>query len=149
MAVAGQFETIRDTAAKERDRTAQTLQAAIEQTNAQITGALDHAADRFRQSVAEVKDMSGQVQRELEATRQELRRGVLELPQETSETAEAMRRVVSDQIRALKELAELVSDFRRHVRRCRAGLDRRASRVRDNCDRSLRGAPAPGARSQG
>jgi hypothetical protein len=110
VAVAGQFETIRDTAAKERDRTAQTLQAAIEQTNAQITGALDHAADRFRQSVAEVKDMSGQVQRELEATRQELRRGVLELPQETSETAEAMRRVVSDQIRALKELAELVSD---------------------------------------
>ena len=110
VAVAGQFETIRDTAARERDRTAETLQAAIEQTNAQLTGALDHAADRFRQSVAEVKDMAGQVQRELEATRQELRRGVLELPQETSETAEAMRRVVSDQIRALKELAELVTD---------------------------------------
>ena len=111
-AVAGQFETIRDTAAKERDRTAQTLQAAIDQTNAQLTGALDHAADRFRQSVAEVKDMAGQVQRELEVTRAELRRGVLELPQETSETAEAMRQVVSDQIRALKELAELVSDSR-------------------------------------
>ena len=109
-AVAGQFETIRDTTARERDRTAQTLQTAIEQTNAQLTGALDHAADRFRQSVAEVKDMAGQVQRELETTRQELRRGVLELPQETSETAEAMRRVVSDQIRALKELAELVTD---------------------------------------
>ena len=67
-AVAEQFETIRGTAAKERDRTAQTLQAAIDQTNAQLTGALDHAADRFRQSVAEVKDMAGQVQRELEAT---------------------------------------------------------------------------------
>jgi hypothetical protein len=39
-----------------------------------------------------------------------LRRGVLDLPQETSETTEAMRRVVSDQIRALKELAALVSD---------------------------------------
>ena len=110
MAVAGQFETIRETAAKERDRTAQTLQAAIEQTNAQLTEALDHAAERFRQSVAEVRDMASQVQRELDATRQELRRGVLELPQETSETAEAMRRVVSDQIRALKELAELVSN---------------------------------------
>jgi hypothetical protein len=35
---------------------------------------------------------------------------VLDLPQETSETTEAMRRVVSDQIRALKELAALVSD---------------------------------------
>ena len=110
IAVAGQFETIRDTAAKERERTAQTLQATLEQTNAQLTGALDHAADRFRQSVAEVKDMANQVQRELDQTRQELRRGVLDLPQETSETAEAMRRVVSDQIRALKELAALVSD---------------------------------------
>ncbi|HLX97280.1 MAG TPA: hypothetical protein VKR62_01170, partial [Roseiarcus sp.] len=110
IAVAGQFETIRDTAAKERERTAQTLQTTLEQTNAQLTGALEHAADRFRQSVAEVKDMASQVQRELDQTRQELRRGVLDLPQETSETAEAMRRVVSDQIRALKELAALVSD---------------------------------------
>ena len=110
IAVAGQFETIRDTAAKERDRTTQTLQATVEQTNAQLTGALDHAADRFRQSVAEVKDMASQVQRELDQTRQELRRGVLDLPQETSETTDAMRRVVSDQIRALKELAALVSD---------------------------------------
>ena len=54
--------------------------------------------------------MASQVQRELDETRQELRRGVLDLPQETSETAEAMRRVVSDQIRALKELAALVAD---------------------------------------
>ena len=54
--------------------------------------------------------MSAQVQRELDQTRQELRRGVLDLPQETTETTEAMRRVVSDQIRALKELAALVSE---------------------------------------
>ena len=110
IAVAGQFESIRDTAAKERERTAQTLQTTLEQTNTQLTSALEHAADRFRQSVAEVKDMASQVQRELDQTRQELRRGVLDLPQETSETADAMRRVVSDQIRALKELAALVSE---------------------------------------
>jgi chromosome segregation ATPase len=110
VAVAGQFESIRDSAAKEREKTAQSLQAAIDQTNAHLSAALDKAAERFRQSVAEVKEMASQVQRELETTRQELRRGVLELPQETSETAEAMRRVVSDQIRALKELAALVSD---------------------------------------
>ena len=125
IAVAGQFETIRDTATKERERTVQTLQATLEQTNSQLTGALDHAADRFRQSVAEVKDMASQVQRELDQTRQELRRGVLDLPQETSETADAMRRVVSDQIRALKELAALVSDSGGGLRRRRT---ERASR---------------------
>ena len=110
VAVAGQFETIRETAAKERERTAHSLQSAIEQTNAQLSSVLDQAAERFRKSVAEVKEMASQVQHELDTTRQELRRGVLELPQETSETAEAMRRVVSDQIRALKELAALVTD---------------------------------------
>ena len=110
IAVAGQFETIRDNAAKERERTAQTLQATLEQTNAQLSGALENAAGRFRQSVDEVKEMAGQVQRELDETRQELRRGVLDLPRETSETTEAMRRVVSDQIWALKELAALVAD---------------------------------------
>ncbi len=41
VAVAGQFETIRETAAKERERTAQSLQTAIDQTNAQLTSALD------------------------------------------------------------------------------------------------------------
>ena len=110
IAVAGQFETIRDTAARERERTAQTLQTTLEQTNTQLSSALEHAADRFRQSVAEVKDMANEVQRELDQTRAELRRGVLDLPKETTETAEAMRRVVSDQIRALKELAALVSE---------------------------------------
>ena len=125
VAVAGQFETIRDTAAKERERTAQTLRETIDQTNAQISGALDHAAERFRKSVAEVKEMASQVQKELDETRQELRRGVLDLPQETSETAEAMRRVVADQIRALKELAALVSDSGADLRRRRADRGRR------------------------
>ena len=110
IAVAGQFETIRDTAAKERERTAQTLQATLEQTNAQLSGALEHAADRFRQSVAEVKEMASQVQRELDADAAGAAPRRARAAQETSETADAMRRVVSDQIRALKELAALVSD---------------------------------------
>jgi hypothetical protein len=53
--------------------------------------------------------MANEMQRELDGARHELRRGVLELPQETQEAANAMRRVVSDQIKALKELAAVVS----------------------------------------
>ena len=41
VAVAGQFESIRDAAAKEREKTAQSLQAAIDQTNAHLSTALD------------------------------------------------------------------------------------------------------------
>jgi hypothetical protein len=101
---------IRDNAGKERERTAAALQAAYDQANAQLAGVMNQVTERFKQSAADVRTMAGEIQRELEATRQELRRGVLELPQETSEQASAMRRVISDQIKALNELAGIVSN---------------------------------------
>ena len=107
--VAGQFEMIRENAGREREKTAQALQSAYDQASAQLSQIMDQAAEKFRQSVAEVKGMAGEMQRELDGTRHEMRRGVLELPQETQEAANAMRRVVSDQIKALKELAAVVS----------------------------------------
>ncbi len=45
---------------------------------------------------------------ELEATRSELSRGVMELPEETRASAAAMRRVVAEQIEALSELNAIV-----------------------------------------
>ena len=107
--VAGQFEMIRENAGRERDRTAQALQSAYDQANAQLAQIMDQAAEKFRQSVAEVKGMANEMQRELDGARHEMRKGVLELPQETQDAANAMRRVVSDQIKALKELAAVVS----------------------------------------
>ncbi len=108
--VSSQFEMIRDNAGKERERTAAALKEAYDQANAQLAGIMDQTTERFKQSAAEVRAMAGEIQRELEGTRQELRRGVLELPQETSEQANAMRRVISDQIKALNELAGIVSN---------------------------------------
>ncbi len=60
--------------------------------------------------------MTAEMQQELEATRTELRKGILELPQETADTAAHMRRVIVDQIEALAELNRIVA---RHGR----GLD--------------------------
>ena len=107
--VVSQFEMIRDHAGKERERTSQALQEAYEQANAQLSEIMNETAERFRQSVAEVKQMASEVQRQLDATRQELRRGVFELPEQTNEAATAMRRVVSDQIKALRELTAVVT----------------------------------------
>jgi hypothetical protein len=107
--VAGQFEMIRDNAGKERAKTAEALQAAYDQANAQLNEVMSKTADRFGQSVGEVRQMAAEVQRQLEETRVEMRRGVLELPDETAEAANAMRRVVSDQIKALKELTTLIA----------------------------------------
>jgi hypothetical protein len=69
--------------------------------------------ERFSETARNVREVAGEVQSSLEQTRVELKRGVLELPHETRESAEAMRRVVSDQLKALAELNEIVS---RHAR---------------------------------
>ena len=74
------------------------------------------AAERFAEVVEGLKQMTAEMQRELEATRTELRKGILELPQETAESAAQMRRVIVDQIEALAELNRIVA---RHGR----GLD--------------------------
>ncbi len=74
------------------------------------------AADRFAGIVQSMKQMASEMQHELETTRTEMRRGVLELPQEAAESTAQMRKVVVDQIEALAELNRIVA---RHGR----GLD--------------------------
>jgi hypothetical protein len=67
------------------------------------------ATERFTEIVQSMRQMAAEMQRELDNTRQELRRGILELPQETAETAAQMRRVIVDQIEALAELNRIVA----------------------------------------
>jgi hypothetical protein len=56
-----------------------------------------------------MKQMASEMQLELEATRNELRRGVLEMPQEAAENTAQMRKVIVDQIEALAELNRIVA----------------------------------------
>jgi hypothetical protein len=53
--------------------------------------------------------MAAEMHNELEATRNELRRGVLEMPQEAAENTAQMRKVIVDQIEALAELNRIVA----------------------------------------
>jgi hypothetical protein len=55
-----------------------------------------------------MRETAKEVGTELEATRSELARGVMELPEETKTSAAAMRRVVAEQIEALSELNAIV-----------------------------------------
>src|SRR6476659_1429906 len=76
---------------------------------------LTQAAERFAEVVQGLKQMTSEMQRELDATRTELRKGILELPQETAESAAQMRRVIVDQIEALAELNRIVARHGRHL----------------------------------
>ena len=71
--------------------------------------------ERFADVIDGLKQMTAEMQRELEATRAELRKGILELPQETAESAAQMRRVIVDQIEALAELNRIVARHGRNL----------------------------------
>ncbi len=76
--------------------------------SAEISAAIDDATQRFSEAADAMRVTAEAVRSELEETRTQMRRGVLELPDETHQSATAMRRVVADQVAALRDLSDIV-----------------------------------------
>jgi hypothetical protein len=114
--IAENFDTIRTSLEEERKRTAETMHSVYDQASSEAHAMLAEATERFSEMIEGLRRMASEMQNELEATRGELRKGILELPQETADSAAQMRRVIVDQIEALAELNRIVA---RHGR----GLD--------------------------
>ncbi|MCC2112094.1 MAG: antitoxin, partial [Hyphomicrobiales bacterium] len=107
--VAEEFDKLRLTAGLEGQKASEAVHAAREQMISEMTEALGSATERFATAAKEMRNVAREMQRELESTRAEIKRGVLDLPEETKTSTAAMRRVVSEQIRALNELSEIVA----------------------------------------
>jgi hypothetical protein len=107
-AITEQFEAIRSTTGKERERTAHALRQAYEQVAAEVGGELTKVTTQFQTAAEELRSMTATIQSELETTRAELKRGVIDMPRETQEATAAMRRVVAEQIKAVNDLSGLV-----------------------------------------
>ena len=114
-AISEQYERVRENAEEERERATGAMRALYEQTAGDTQTLFRNANERFAEAVQGMKQMAAEMQRELEATRSELRRGVFELPQETAESAAQMRRVIVDQIEALAELNRIVARHGRNL----------------------------------
>jgi len=104
-----QYEVVRKTAEEERTRTGEALTAAYDEAFTQVQSIFTESTARFSEVMHGMKQMAAELQQELEATREQLRRGVLELPQETADSTAQMRRVIVDQIEALAELNRIVA----------------------------------------
>ena len=104
-----QFEVARASAEEQRRLTGETLNTVYQETAGEVQAMFTQSADRFTEIMQGMKQMAAEMQGELEATRAELRRGVLELPQETADNAAQMRRVIVEQIEALAELNRIVA----------------------------------------
>jgi hypothetical protein len=108
-------EPVRENAETEQRRTMESMRQIYETATGDAQSMFQGASERFSEIVQGMKHMAGDMQRELESTRQELRRGILELPQETAESAAQMRRVIVDQIEALAELNRIVARHGREI----------------------------------
>ena len=74
----------------------------------EISEAIEDATSRFDDAVTAMRSAAASMRIELEDTRTQMRKGILELPDETEKNASAMRRVVTDQIAALRDLSAIV-----------------------------------------
>lgn len=75
----------------------------------EVKVAMDDTNARFSASSDAMRTAAAEVRRDLDETREQMRRGVMELPEETRQSADSMRKVVADQIAALRDLSEIVS----------------------------------------
>ncbi len=102
-------ELVRTTSEQERQRTMDALRILFEETTGEIQALFSQAAERFNQVVREMKASAAAVQRDLESTGDEMRRGLSDLPKDTAATMAQLRRVVVEQIEALAELNRIVA----------------------------------------
>ena len=86
-----------------------------DQIRSAITEVVDTATQRFANATEEMRQTAGSIRNELEQTRAELKKGVLDMPVEAKESTTAIRRAVTEQINALKELSEIVARSGRTV----------------------------------
>lgn len=108
-AISRQFEAVRSTAEEERRLTTQAMSEIYQQSTQEADAMFKQSAEKFANMVASMKQMASDMHQELESTRNELRRGVLEMPQEAAESTAQMRKVIVDQIEALAELNRIVA----------------------------------------
>src|ERR1700730_11202352 len=108
-AITRQFESVRASAEEERRLTTDAMSEMYQQSTQEADAMFKQSADKFAAMVQSMKQMAVEMHNELDATRNELRRGVLEMPQEAAESTSQMRKVIVDQIEALAELNRIVA----------------------------------------
>jgi ABC-type transporter Mla subunit MlaD len=80
-----------------------------------FTEVIESATTRFADATEDMRRTASSIRTELEETRAEIKKGVFELPLEAKESTTAIRRAVSEQINALKELSDIVAKSGRNT----------------------------------
>src|SRR5258705_9456238 len=108
-AISRQFEAVRTAAENGRRQTLDAMNDLYQQSTHETDAMFKQSTEKFGTMVQAMKQMAAEMHNELEATRNELRRGVREMPQEAADNTAQMRKVIVDQIEALAELNRIVA----------------------------------------
>jgi hypothetical protein len=100
---------VRTAAENERQQTLDAMNDLYQHSTQETDAMFKQSTEKFGEMVQAMKQMATEMHNELEATRNELRRGVLEMPQEAADNTAQMRKVIVDQIEALAELNRIVA----------------------------------------
>jgi hypothetical protein len=103
-----EIEKLEESAGGQIAQAARVLKDQHERAMAAMNEMLSSTASDFQQTAQDMRLTAQQVVRDIDTARGELKRALLELPEETRTNADAMRRVVADQISALAALADAV-----------------------------------------
>jgi hypothetical protein len=103
-----QIKQLEDTTDAQIASAARQLREQYERAVNTMNEMLSMTAGEFTQTAQDMRITAQQVVRDIDSARNELRQAILDLPEETRTNAEAMRKVVSDQIEALNTLAAVV-----------------------------------------
>jgi len=80
------------------------------QLQSSLSGLINDAAGKFEGATEEIRKSTEEIREELSRTRNDLSHSVSTLPVQTKEYTDAMRKVVMEQIEALKELSGIVEE---------------------------------------
>lgn len=106
----GKFSNVLTESVAMAEGRAQSLTAGLAESVGQ---AAHEATQRFAKATNSMKNIAHEVRHDLSQTRDEIRKSIVTLPEETRETTNAMRQVVSEQIQALKDLNVIVNNATR------------------------------------
>jgi hypothetical protein len=104
-----QFDTVRAEADAEKERTVDQVRAVSTEALAEMSELLGQLVGRFEKTAADVKSLTESIAQEVDAAREDITKSVTILPNETKEQSAALKRAVSEQIRALGELNAIMA----------------------------------------
>ena len=107
--ITNEIEKLRETAQQESQIAGEKMKSSQESLLVEIRKSVSDAATNFEESIDKMQESARIMLNELNSTRNELRNGLIGLPDVARDSTHALRQVILEQINALNELSNIVS----------------------------------------